>query len=58
MITEVYYGHVLGRPTEDLTYFAETSKVLLDGVLFVEGWRHIPALDDSGVGGRHATETL
>lgn len=58
MIIEAYCSQVLGRPTENLTDFAETSKVLLDYVLFVEGWRHIPAIDDGGVCGRHATEAL
>lgn len=54
MVIKVYYGKVLGRPAEDLTDFAETTKVLLNRVLPVEGWRHIPALDGVAVCGRHA----
>lgn len=58
MVIKVYYGQVLGRMTRDLRDFAETSKVLLDCVLFVEGWRQIPALDGVAVGRRHAAEAL
>lgn len=58
MVIKVYCGQVLGRPTEDFTDFAETTKVLLDRVLPVEGWRHVPTLDDVAIGGRHAAQAL
>lgn len=58
MVIEVNYGQVLGRPAEDLTNFAEATKVLPDRVLLVEGWRHIPALDGGAVCGRHAAQAL
>jgi len=58
MVMKVHDGQVLGRPTEDLIDFAEAFKVLLDHVLLVEGWRHVPALDGGAVGGTHATQAL
>ncbi len=58
MVIKVYCDQVLGRPAEDLADFAEATKVLLDYVLLVEGWRHIPALDGGAVGGGHAAQAL
>lgn len=58
MVFKVYYGHVLGRPADDLLDSSETSKVLLNHVLLVEVWRNIPAHDGDAVGGRHATQTI
>lgn len=58
MIIKVYYDHVLAGPAEDSTDFAKTTKVLLDHVLPVVGWRHIHAPDDGAVGGRHAAQAL
>lgn len=55
MVIKMNYGQALGRSTEDLADFAETTKVPFNDVLFVEGWRHISTLDDSAVDGRHAT---
>lgn len=51
VVFKMYNGQVLGRPADDLTDFAKTTKVLLDEVLLVEGWRHISALDGGGVSG-------
>lgn len=58
VVIKVYYGQVLCRPAEDLTDFAVATKVLLDHVLPVEGWRHVSALDGGAVGGRHAAQAL
>lgn len=54
----MYYSQVLGRPAENLMDFAKTIKVLLDYVLLVEVWRHIPAHDGGAISGRHATQAL
>lgn len=51
MVNKVHYCLVLGRPAEDLKYFAKMTKVLLNNVLLVEGCRHIPALDDGALAG-------
>ena len=58
MVFKVYYGHVLGRPADDLLDAAETSKVLLNHVLLVEVRRNFPAHDGGEVGGRHAAQTI
>lgn len=58
MVIKVYCGQVLGRPADDLTDFAETTKVLFEHVLLVEGGRHIPAVDGGAVAGRHAAQAL
>lgn len=58
VVLEVHDGKVIGRSTEDLADFAKASKVPLDHILFVVGWRHILALDHGAVRGRHAAEAL
>lgn len=58
MVIKLYYGQVLGRPAEDLTDFTKLAKVLLNCILLVEGWRHIPALDGVAVSGRSASHVV
>lgn len=52
MIMKVDCGHILCRPTEDLTDFAKTTKVLLNYVLPVEVCRHIFAQNDVAISRR------
>lgn len=58
MVVEMHNGGVPRRPAEDLADFAKARKMLLNDVPFVEGRRHILALNDSAVGGRHPAEAV
>lgn len=58
MIIEVNDGQILAGSAVNLSDFPETTKVLLDHFLLVEGRRNVPALQDGAVGGGHAPQAL